>query len=146
MQKNSKPILLAATIGFLVIMYGCSVFLGEPPISAPPPPARGPSVSAPPPPGPPSWAPAHGQRAKHQYYYYPESSLYFDPARKLFFYLSGDGWRASVSLPIGIHIETSDYVALDMDTDEPFRFHSDVVKQYPPGKLKNLNKGKGKGK
>ena len=35
--------------------------------------------------GPPPWAPAHGYRAKYQYYYYPSSYVYFDTKKKLYF-------------------------------------------------------------
>jgi len=37
--------------------------------------------------GPPSHAPAHGYRAKHQYRYYPSHSVYYDTARGLYFFL-----------------------------------------------------------
>ena len=103
---------------------------------------------APPPsraPGPPPWAPAHGYRAKHQYRYYPSSHVYYDTGRSLYFYYSGGKWEASVSLPSLIRIDVNDYVTLEMGTSEPYRYHTDVVKQYPPG-LQKKGPGKGKGK
>ena len=33
-----------------------------------------------------------------------------------------------------------------MDTDKPYKFHSDVIKKYPPGQMKKKKKGKGKKK
>jgi len=54
--------------------------------------------------GPPPHAPAHGYRAKHTYYYYPSAYVYFDISRKVYFYLEGDKWRMSVSLPHGLHV------------------------------------------
>src|SRR4030043_379455 len=96
-------------IGFSLQVGGCAFRAGDPPapVYAPPP-----SES-----GPPPWTPAHGHRAKHHYYYYPESHLYFDLERRLYFYFSGGGWQASVSLPSGFQLRTGEYVSLDMDTD-----------------------------
>ena len=94
--------------------------------------------------GPPPWAPAHGYRAKHRYRYYPDPRVYFDTGRSLYFYYDGRSWQASVSLPSGIRISAGDYVTLDMDTDRPFQYHSDVEKRYPPGQLKKKKKRKGK--
>ncbi|OPX97639.1 MAG: hypothetical protein A4E62_00263 [Syntrophorhabdus sp. PtaU1.Bin002] len=94
--------------------------------------------------GPPPWAPAHGYRAKHHYYYYPGPQVYFDVGRKVYFYPFKGDWRVSAALPVGIHIDAHSYQVLDMDTDRPYIYHSDVVKKYPPGQLKKQNKGKGK--
>jgi hypothetical protein len=105
-------------------------------------------------PGPPPWAPAHGHRAKHKYYYYPATFVYFDTGRSLYFYFPGDQWRVSASLPVTIRINVTEYVVLEMDDDKPYKFHSEVTKRYPPGQQKKLDKendkdkdkGKGKGK
>jgi hypothetical protein len=96
--------------------------------------------------GPPPWAPAHGYRAKYCYHYYPASHVYCDVARGLYFYYDGGGWRVGASLPVGIHIDVHDYVELEMDTDKPYVFHSEVVKRYPPGQAKKMGMGKGKWK
>jgi len=96
--------------------------------------------------GPPPWAPAHGRRAKYQYYYYPDVSVYFDTGRKIYFYYQNNQWQVSASLPSGIHITVGEYVTLGMDTDKPYQFHSDVVKSYPPGQLKKEGKNKDKEK
>ena len=107
---------------------------------------------------PPPWAPAHGYRAKHQYHYYPSSHAYYDTERKLYFYLEGENWRFGASLPAGIRLDVGDRVSLGMDTDKPYEFHTDIVKQYPgvkpkekdkwkeKDKDKGKTKGKGKGK
>ncbi len=114
-----------------------------------------PQVHKAPEPGPPPWAPAHGHRAKHQYYYYPASYVYFDVGRSLYFYYQGDQWRVSVSLPAAIRITVEDHVVLEMDDDRPYKYHPEVTKRYPPGHHKKFDKedkendrekGKGKGK
>jgi len=124
-----------------IILYGChggTVVIGD---SRPPP--AGPPVYEK---GPPPWAPAHGYRAKRHYRYYPSSYVYYDTGRGLYFYYEGDNWRVGVSLPSHIHIDVGDYVTLDMDTDRPYTYHSDVVDRYPPGQAKKGGKGRGKNK
>ena len=128
-------------LGLFLPNFGCSVGVvyDEPAYRSQPPPAPPPRE-----PGPPPWAPAHGYRAKYQYRYYPEARVYYDTGRNLYFYYEGGRWGASVSLPSSIRINVSDYVSLEMDTDEPYRYDSDVIKKYPPGQQKKKSKGKGK--
>jgi hypothetical protein len=95
-------------------------------------------------PGPPPWAPAHGYRAKHHYYYYPGASVYYDVDRKIYFYPQGSDWRVSASLPVDIRLDVHSYTVLDMDGDKPYVYHGEVAKRYPPGQLKKAEKGKGK--
>jgi hypothetical protein len=138
MQKPAKMaiIMMVATIFFLVLCgcHGSRVTIGSHPTYE--------AKSQ----GPPPWAPAHGYRAKHRYHYYPSSSIYFDVGRGLYFYYEGGDWRVSASLPVAIHIDINEYVTLEMDTDRPYEFHSDVTKRYPPGQLKKMGKAKGKRK
>ena len=132
--------LLIVGIGCLFLTSGCykeRVVIQERPVYAPAPP---------PPPGPPPWAPAHGHRAKHRYYYYPASYVYFDVERRVYFYYRDAGWQVSVSLPVGIHIDAGDHVVLEMETDKPYQYHTEVAKHYPPGQAKKEGHGKGKGK
>ena len=137
MQRLIKAIILIVGLGFSLTIFGCPppiITKEEEPVYAP----------APREPGPPPWAPTHGHRAKHRYQYYPESRVYFDVGRSLYFYHYGGGWQASVSLPPGIHISAAERISLDMDVDRPYLYHSDVEKRYPPGQLKKKGKGKGK--
>jgi hypothetical protein len=89
--------------------------------------------------GPPPWAPAHGYRAKHRYYYYPPSHVYHEKDRGVWFFYKDGGWRISVSLPSEIRINMNDYVILEMDDDRPYHYHKEVIKRYPPGQLKKKN-------
>ena len=95
--------------------------------------------------GPPPWAPAHGHRAK-QYQYYSSAQVYFDLQRKVYFYYSGGGWQFSASLPDSLRVNLGESVTLEMGTDQPYIYHSDVVKQYPPDDSRDKGKGKAKGK
>ncbi|MBW1679538.1 MAG: hypothetical protein JRJ08_05275 [Deltaproteobacteria bacterium] len=136
--KNKIMIILIAGLSFLFMIIGCQkyrVMVGTTH------PSYGPSVKE----GPPPWAPAHGYRAKYRYFYYPSSYIYFDTGRNLYFYFEGGQWQVSAALPAGIKLNVSDYVTLEMDTDKPYQFHSDVVKKHPPGYLKKA-KGKDKDK
>ena len=140
MQKR-KTLLAAILACVFVMVLGCAggrVIIGD----SPRPPAGPPVYKKAPPP----WAPAHGRRAKHHYRYYPSSSVYFDTGRGLYFYYERGAWQVSVSLPTTIHITVGDYVTLEMDTDRPYTYHSDVVRRYPPGQAKKKDKGKGKKK
>ena len=91
--------------------------------------------------GPPAHAPAHGYRAKHKYRYYPDCSVYHDGKRGLYFYIKGGNWEVGASLPNNLQMGLGESVSLELDTNRPYTYHADHVKQYPPGKMKkNKNK------
>jgi hypothetical protein len=94
--------------------------------------------------GPPTHAPAHGYRAKHNYRYYPSCSVYYDTGRRLYFYLKGDRWEVGASLPSSLRVGLGDSVRIELDTDKPYIHHAEHVKKYPPGQLKNKKKKKNK--
>jgi hypothetical protein len=94
--------------------------------------------------GPPPHAPAHGYRAKHQYWYYPSRSVYYDTGRGLYFYLKGNGWEVGASLPSNLRVGLGDSVSIELDTDKPYIYHSEHVKKYPSGQIKEKHKKKNK--
>jgi hypothetical protein len=94
--------------------------------------------------GPPAHAPAHGYRAKHQYRYFPSSSVYHDADRGLYFYLSGSNWQVAASLPHDLQIQLGNSVSIEMDTDKPYIYNDQHRKQYPPGQMKKMYKNKKK--
>ena len=77
------------------------------------------------------WSPGHSSRAKYHYRYYPSLSVYFDIDRNLYFYPEGSKWKRGNSFPRGLQHKEGGYVGLDMDTDKPYKWHSDVEKRYP---------------
>lgn len=105
---------------------------------------------------PPEHAPAHGRRAqqRYQYHYYPNAQVYFDLDRKLYFYISANRWKVSVSLPEYFRRRLNDHhVPLDMAVAKPYQEFRQHKKQYPPGLAKKkekkkhkYKKDKGKGK
>jgi hypothetical protein len=136
-RKNHMSIILAGLI-FLVALSGCQkggVVIGAQSHSEYRSEKKG---------GPPPWAPAHGYRAKHKYRYYPSLYVYFDIGREIYFYLEGDEWKVVVTLPKDIKIGGNKYVTLQMDSERPYIYHADVVRNYPPGQQKSKSKGKNK--
>ena len=86
--------------------------------------------------GPPPHAPAHGYRAKNKYHYYPNAYVYFDISRQVYFYLEGDAWRMSASLPSSLHVRLGGYVTIAMDSDKPYKHFKKHKEKYPPGHQK----------
>ena len=86
--------------------------------------------------GPPAHAPARGLRAKQAYQYYPSANVYFDPVKKVYFYLSGGVWKFGLSLPLSLKVKLGDHVSLELDTDKPYLFNAEHKRKYPPGQLK----------
>jgi len=70
--------------------------------------------------GPPAHAPAHGYRAKYNYHYYPGANVYYDTDRKIYFYMKGENWAASVSLPLDLKLQLGNHVSVEMDCDKPY--------------------------
>ncbi len=77
-------------------------------------------------------SPSAGTQTKYRYHYYPDSAVYMDPARKLFFYYNGERWMTTTLLPAEIQVDWKNYAVLDMDTDKPYRHHAETVRKYPP--------------
>jgi len=92
--------------------------------------------------GPPPHAPAYGHRAKYKYRYYPDSSVYYDTNRNLYFYLEGPNWRISASLPHAIQIGLGDHVIFEMDVDKPYTHYDEHKHKYPPRKSKKIHEKK----
>jgi len=141
-----KVFILLSTLLFLLSATACrtnsgSVGVGwgnktvQKPVTAPAPVYEGKKN------GPPAHAPAHGYRAKHNYRYYPDESVYVDTDRGTCFYLDNGTWQVSVSLPHSIRL-SSNYVSLELDTDKPYRYYSEHQEKYPSKQAKNKNKNK----
>jgi hypothetical protein len=93
---------------------------------------------------PPPHAPAYGYRAKYTYRYYPSACIYFDASRKTYFYLEGNNWRMSLSLPQDTRLQLDDYVTIEMETDKPYTMFKEHKRKYPPGQLKKKKKKRAK--
>ena len=173
-MKTKLLLLLPLTAALLTpaqagldIAISAEIRLGK---ALPPPPPEVIIVEESGPKGPPPWAPAHGFRRNHDYYYYPGANVYYRPADRVWFYLDGSAWRFGVILPTSYRVDFDRSVSLTMETDQPYQFHDKVRVVYPPdyfvtrvrvkerGNSENAkaahkdddapgkNKGKGKGK
>jgi hypothetical protein len=87
--------------------------------------------------GPPPWACAQGRHARHVYHYYPYQTVYYDTARKIYFYPVDGRWRTGPVLPPDIRLDVRDCRVLEMDTDRPYTFHDDVIRRYVPGQTRS---------
>jgi hypothetical protein len=85
---------------------------------------------------PPSWAPAHGYRAKqpvheYRYVYYPAQQIYFAPATQTWFWLNGGTWQFGINLPAQYRgYVTTDGVPVVLDTGRPYTRHAYVEEHY----------------
>jgi hypothetical protein len=84
--------------------------------------------------GPPAHAPAHGYRAKHHYRYYPREQVYFDPGRKVFFYLDGPNWRMAASLPRPQQVNLTYFVLIETNHEKPYLEFDKHKTKYPKHK------------
>lgn len=134
----TAALFLAAAFFLITGCGGGKVTVGDAPRYEGP--ARGPASQG----GPPPWAPAHGYRAKHRYLYYPSPQVYFDTGRNIYFYYRSGQWEVSAQLPRAIRVQLGQSVTLDMNTEKPYQYHSEVIKRYPPGQKGKSKKGKPK--
>ncbi len=142
MRSRRSFLKVGGAFAALIPVAGCVVRKS----SSPPPPSHKPP---PPPPahkpagGPPAHAPAHGQRRKHRYQYYPDSCVYFDIDRKVYFYLDGGSWRTSATLPGGIVLGATAAVSLELDHATPY-VEFDTHKSKYPGRKGHIPPGQAK--
>lgn len=92
---------------------------------------------------PPDHAPAHGYRAKHEYVYYREREIYYEPARALWFWIDGGDWRVGARLPAHYQQYTTGGVRISLDSDRPYTEHRHVVERHGRG---GSHPGRHKGK
>lgn len=91
---------------------------------------------------PPDHAPAHGYRAKHQYVYYREQEIYYEPETSLWFWLDSGNWRFGARLPIGYQQYTTGGVSIELYSDRPYSEHDYVVGKYGRGAKHKHSKNK----
>lgn len=72
----------------------------------------------------------------YTYRYFPSVQAYYDVDRKTYFYLEGDSWRVSMSLPISLKLQLGDHVTIEMDSDKPYTRFEEHKRNYPFVKIK----------
>jgi hypothetical protein len=76
--------------------------------------------------GPPSWAPAHGYRAKTRHVFFKEYDVYYDLQRSVYISLSGSNWIVSAEIPTkiaNVNLSAAVQVEIDLDSDDPQRYY-----------------------
>ncbi len=66
------------------------------------------------------------------YRYYPAIFVYFDPARKLYFFPDKKKWKTAATIPARFKIRTRKAIVLDLATDKPFMLNKEHRVKYPP--------------
>ncbi len=72
------------------------------------------------------------------YRYFPASAVYYDTGRKIWFHQTGGKWYNVKTLPASVKINRNEFVTVNLNTTEPYRYHVETVKKYPPGQLKKV--------
>src|SRR5690606_38699247 len=93
--------------------------------------------------GPPSWAPAHGYRAKH-HVYFRDYYTFYDPYRAGYVYRTNNGWRFSRNIPsfmVGVDLGRD---RIQLLTDLPLNRHPEqyydrYAKRYPRDSRIDIN-------
>ena len=97
--------------------------------------------------GPPSWAPAHGYRAKTKHIYFPDQNFYFDLERKVYLHFSNGKWTVSAKLPsiyAKINLGGSTQIQLEIGGHTPYVYNKEhIIKYKKPKKHKGHKKHKG---
>jgi hypothetical protein len=65
--------------------------------------------------------------------------VYFDPARNVYFVQTQGRWQAVRQLPANVQADPRASVQIDLEGDEPFRHHDEVLRRYPPGQEKKTD-------
>lgn len=94
--------------------------------------------------GPPSWAPAHGYRAKTRHIYFPDNNFYFDIQKNVYIYLSGDQWQVNIKLPslfASISLKGAVQVELELYTDTPQKYNAEHRFKHKTKTKMGLGKG-----
>lgn len=76
------------------------------------------------------WAPPGGYQQKVTYEYYPEREAYYNPSKREYIYSEKGTWKRSSDY--GGVTKTDRHVIIEMEGEEPERYHEQVIKVYPP--------------
>ncbi len=79
----------------------------------------------------------------HGYYYYPNTAVYIDPSKRVYYYISGKHWKVSKRLPKRIHLDKY-RIKLKMKSSKPYLSYKYHRKKYPKKRVKKRVKKKTK--
>jgi hypothetical protein len=67
----------------------------------------------------------------YDYYYYPESEVYYAPSVNLYYWRDRDEWREGRELPRGVAVDRRNQVNVRLQTNRPYTMHAQVQAQHP---------------
>ncbi|MBI1423706.1 MAG: hypothetical protein GC149_09605 [Gammaproteobacteria bacterium] len=68
----------------------------------------------------------------YDYWYYPDVHVYFDYNRRVYFYLSGQSWIETRTLPPDLRYRLGGYVPIHSRYQRPYIEYRDHIHKYPP--------------
>jgi hypothetical protein len=77
------------------------------------------------------WSPRPGQQSRYKYQYYPDTEVYYEPGREVFFYQDQGRWIKAPTLPRELRGQLGEFVIVEMYSDDPTVFHADVLRRFP---------------
>ena len=92
-------------------------------------PSPHPSVSLAPAQGQPLREPAHRSQAEHVYRYFPDSEVYYDTERRIYFYIEGGHWESDALLPYDLRQRLGRYETVKLFSDTPYEYHAAAYKK-----------------
>jgi hypothetical protein len=81
-------------------------------------------------------------RVVRTYRYYPDSEVYYDPMRRIYFWPDSGSWIEGRRLPTRFRGRLGDFVEITIDSDEPHQTHSMVESDYPSGTAQASHSGR----
>jgi hypothetical protein len=118
-------------LGLMVFfVFGCTTArgdLGLDWVSAKPVPYA--PVNIAPPQGTPPHEPAQQNHTEHVYRYYPASEVYYDTARRIYFYIEGGAWESDALLPYRLRLSLGRYETVKVFSDTPYEYHAATFKK-----------------
>jgi len=63
------------------------------------------------------------------YYYYPDVEVYYYPHRHIYWWHEHGHWYSGRHVPPNIHLH--EHVRVDLNTRQPWRQHTEVMRRYP---------------
>ena len=73
----------------------------------------------------------HWYERSQAYYYYPGADVYYRQSDHTWFYQERGQWRSDRRLPDYVRVDFNRSVTVNMFTDRPYTYHSQVVARYP---------------
>ena len=71
----------------------------------------------------------HQHQPQHDYYYYPDVNVYYDPGPSIYFWFENDNWHHNRRLPSHIRVPKR-HIRFRSDADRPYNVHEKVVERY----------------